>query len=53
MDTIAYNDCYPGGPANGYGSEHPNQLLREHIVLRNRDYSEIGQIAEYDWRCGY
>jgi NADH-quinone oxidoreductase subunit F len=53
METIRYDNGYPGGPANGYGSEHPNPYLTEHIVLRNRDYPEIGQIEEYMRRGGY
>jgi NADH-quinone oxidoreductase subunit F len=53
METIVYTDGYPGGPANGYGSEYLNPFLREHIVLRNRDYPEIGKINEYERRGGY
>ncbi len=53
METIRYENGYPGGPANGYGSEYPNPFLREHIVLRNRDYPNLGQIDEYMRRGGY
>lgn len=53
MDTIRYEQGYPGGPANGYGSEYPNPFLKEHIVLRNRDYPEIGRIDEYMRLGGY
>ncbi len=53
METILYSNGYPGGAANGYGAEYPNPFLREHIVLRNRDYPDIGQIDEYERRGGY
>ncbi len=53
METIRYENGYPGGPANGYGSEYPNPFLKEHVVLRNRDYPNIGQIDEYMRLGGY
>src|SRR5918998_4544815 len=43
-----------GTPApNGYGSEHPNPLLKEYIVLRNRAIPDIGQIGVYTANGGY
>ncbi len=43
-----------GTPApNGFGSEHPNPLLKEYIVLRNRDIPDIGQIDVYVDNGGY
>ncbi|GAC1554907.1 MAG: NADH-quinone oxidoreductase subunit NuoF [Herpetosiphon sp.] len=53
METIVYENGYPGGPANGYGSEHPNPFLREHIVLRNRDYPQLRELAVYRRHGGY
>ena len=38
---------------NGYGSEHPNPLLKEYIVLRNRAIPDIGQIDVYIANGGY
>src|SRR5919202_1835660 len=43
-----------GTPApNGFGSEHPNPLLKEYIVLRNRVIPNIGQIEVYLENGGY
>lgn len=53
METIRYDNGYPGGPANGFGSEHPNPFLIEHTVLRNRDYPNIREIDEYLRLGGY
>jgi NADH-quinone oxidoreductase subunit F len=38
---------------NGYGSEHPNPLLKEYIVLRNRVIPNIGDIDVYVENGGY
>ena len=38
---------------NGFGSEHPNPLLQEYIVLRNRVIPDIGQIDVYMQDGGY
>jgi NADH-quinone oxidoreductase subunit F len=53
MDTIRYESGYPGGPANGFGAEHPNPFLKEHVVFRNRDYPNIRELDEYMRRGGY
>ncbi len=38
---------------NGFGSEHPNPLLKEYIVLRNRAIADLGQIDVYVGHEGY
>ncbi len=48
-----YENGYPGAPANGYGSEHPNPFLREHIVLRHRDIADFKEFAVYTANGGY
>lgn len=53
METKIYENGYPGGAANGFGSEYPNPFLREHIVFRNRDYPEINTMDGYERRGGY
>ncbi len=42
-----------GTAPNGYGSEHPNPLLNEYIVLRNRVIPNIGEIDVYVENGGY
>ena len=53
METVRFQNGYPGVAPNGYGSEHPNPYLREHIVLRNRDFPDIGKLDEYMRLGGY
>lgn len=48
-----YENGYPGGVANGFGSEHPNPFVREHIIYRNRDIDNIGDIGVYSDHGGY
>src|SRR3712207_737638 len=38
---------------NGFGSEHPNPLLKEYIVLRNRVIPNIRDVAVYIDNGGY
>ena len=38
---------------NGFGSEHPNPLLTEYIVLRNRVIPDIGKMDIYVANGGY
>ena len=42
-----------GTAPNGYGSEHPNPLLNEYIVLRNRVIPNIGELDVYVDNGGY
>ncbi len=44
---------YPGGPANGFGSEYPNPFLKQHIVYANRDVPNIRELAVYRQHGGY
>ncbi len=53
MKTIRYEHGYPGGPANGYGSEFANPFLHEHIILLNRDFPNIAHINTYVRQGGY